>query len=192
MKCCRYCGVKLDDDAVFCSFCGRSQFEYDDQNVSGGNNKKIIITSAVIVLCVCVVAFLVWFLALRDQEGEDVKYSDKSNGYYDAGQYSGAVDDNEDYDSYSYRDCVIPYSSEAYVGEYEVSVLSDDELQEAINEIYARHGRIFDDRDIQTYFEGKDWYYPISKDIEKDDFNEIEKYNWEILTKERSSRESEK
>ncbi len=40
----------------------------------------------------------------------------------------------------------------------ELSKLSDSQLRLARNEIYARHGRIFNDPALQRYFEGKSWY----------------------------------
>ena len=36
--------------------------------------------------------------------------------------------------------------------------MSADELQMAINEIYARHHRKFVTKSIQQYFDGKGWY----------------------------------
>lgn len=50
---------------------------------------------------------------------------------------------------------ILPDSdSRAYTYD-ELSSLSNDELRLAINEIYARHGRIFDAADLQNYFNSK-------------------------------------
>lgn len=56
-------------------------------------------------------------------------------------------------------------------------------LRIAKNEIFARHGRMFSDPEIQAYFDSKEWYYGY---IKPDDFNmntltEIEKSNIEFL-----------
>ncbi len=40
----------------------------------------------------------------------------------------------------------------------ELEKLNKDELRIARNEIYARHGRKFNDRDLQDYFNSKPWY----------------------------------
>ncbi|MDO5538963.1 MAG: YARHG domain-containing protein [Eubacteriales bacterium] len=40
----------------------------------------------------------------------------------------------------------------------EVAALSSEERQMAINEIYARHGRRFNDSSIQAYFDSRSWY----------------------------------
>ena len=53
------------------------------------------------------------------------------------------------------------------------------------NEIYARHGYIFSDQDLDNYFRGLIWYTPQKGAAEFDDsvFNEIEVYNLDILAR---------
>ena len=55
------------------------------------------------------------------------------------------------------------------------------ELSIARNEIYARHGWVFDDAGLQTYFEGQDWYAPIY-DNDSIELNEVEAYNVELIS----------
>ena len=55
---------------------------------------------------------------------------------------------------------VLPDSSSRYLSESEVSGLSKDQLMYARNEIFARHGYIFQDAGLRQYFEGKSWYSP--------------------------------
>lgn len=38
--------------------------------------------------------------------------------------------------------------------------MSNYDLYFARNEIYARHGRMFDNADLQEYFNSKSWYTP--------------------------------
>lgn len=47
------------------------------------------------------------------------------------------------------------------------------------NEIYARHGRMFVDQDLQTYFDRQEWYVPEKSptDFDDNELNEIEMYN---------------
>ncbi len=54
----------------------------------------------------------------------------------------------------------------------------------AKNEIYARHGYIFADKDLYNYFMGCIWYSPTCDTADFDDsiFNEYERANLEILT----------
>lgn len=54
----------------------------------------------------------------------------------------------------------------------------------AKNEIYARHGYIFKDEDLNNYFNGQLWYNPSikSEDFDEFVFNEFEKANLKLLT----------
>ena len=62
----------------------------------------------------------------------------------------------------------IAESSQRAVTEADVSGMSYNDLQMAINEIYARHGRRFSDPDIQSYFDSQPWYHGT---IEPDAFD---------------------
>lgn len=57
-------------------------------------------------------------------------------------------------------DYVIPDSSSRLLGSSDLSGLSEWELRIARNEIYARHGRMFNDSALDSYFRGKSWYVP--------------------------------
>ena len=74
-------------------------------------------------------------------------------------------------------------SSSRLLTESEVKVLSKDEVQTAINEIYARHGYRFDTDSIRKHFEQYDWYNPT---VDPDSFSEsvfngTEKANIDLL-----------
>jgi hypothetical protein len=51
-----------------------------------------------------------------------------------------------------------------------------EDLRVLRNEIYARHGRIFKDAELQKYFESQPWYKP-NPDFKDDQLNEIEAAN---------------
>ena len=59
-----------------------------------------------------------------------------------------------------------------------------NELRIARNELYARHGRIFNDGGLQAYFESRSWYHGtiLSNDF-KDElfFNDYEKKNRDLI-----------
>lgn len=52
------------------------------------------------------------------------------------------------------------------------------------NQIYAMHGYIFKDEDLDNYFRGLLWYTPqyTAEEFDAGVFNEIEQHNLEILT----------
>ncbi len=89
-----------------------------------------------------------------------------------------------DTSSASSGDYILPDSSTRYLTEDELSGLSLDELRKARNEIYARHGRKFDNTELQNYFNGKSWY---NGTINPDDFdddnilNDYEKENIKLI-----------
>lgn len=58
----------------------------------------------------------------------------------------------------SNHDYVFSDSSTRIIGEDEVRNLPANWIWIAKNEIYAREGRIFDNADLQAYFESKSWY----------------------------------
>ncbi len=68
-------------------------------------------------------------------------------------------------------DYIIPESSSRKLTKKDVKGKSARQLRIARNEIYARHGRLFVDQELQDYFDSKDWYFGY---IEPEDFVETE------------------
>ena len=64
---------------------------------------------------------------------------------------------------------ILPQSSERLLTDSDVDGMSYGELQMAINEIYARHGRKFSSQSVQNYFDGQSWYQGT---VEPDDFSD--------------------
>lgn len=93
------------------------------------------------------------------------------------------VDSNDDY--------ILPYSNQRLLTESDLVNLTSEQLRYARNEIYARHGRMFDDEQLQAYFNSKSWYNgTISpKDFDDNDYlTDIEKQNRDfIVTYEKKS-----
>lgn len=80
-------------------------------------------------------------------------------------------------------DYILAESSGELLSEERIAGLSSNDIQMAINEIYARHGRKFSTPEIQEYFNGKSWYQGT---IEPDSFDEnllseIERQNVDFL-----------
>lgn len=78
---------------------------------------------------------------------------------------------------------VLKDSDSRYLNEYDIAGWSVENIRIAKNEIYARHGRIFEDEDLDEYFRSKNWYCPsvLPEDFTVDVFNEYEKKNVEYL-----------
>ena len=82
---------------------------------------------------------------------------------------------------------LLPESAERLLTASDVAGMSDDDIQLAINTIYARHGYQFKDSELLQYFKGFDWYQPSETDMEtvKNSFSEIERKNMEFLAAQR-------
>lgn len=73
-------------------------------------------------------------------------------------------------------------SSYRLLNSSEASMLSSAQVQQAINEIYARYGRAFKNSQIRSYFQSTEWY--IENPSYSDSYlNDIEKANINLLTK---------
>ncbi len=86
---------------------------------------------------------------------------------------------------------IFPNSDSSYLSNAQVRALSDDDLQLAINEIYARRGRIFKDASLNAYFNSQSWYegkYTPEEFEMNVKFNTYEQKNLQLLINERRSR----
>lgn len=86
---------------------------------------------------------------------------------------------------------IFPNSDSSYLSNAQVSALSDNDLQLAINEIYARRGRIFKDASLNAYYNSQSWYEGkyTPEEFEKNvKFNNYEQKNLQLLINERRSR----
>ena len=73
-------------------------------------------------------------------------------------------------------DYVFPQSSYDYLNSSDFAGKSKEELRRGRNEIYARHGRRFNDKGLQWYFDSKPWYHGT---IAPGDFRESVLNDWE-------------
>ena len=79
---------------------------------------------------------------------------------------------------------VLPDSSSYYYSYGELSGMSTYDLYLARNEIYARHGRMFNRSDLQEYFNSQEWYEPIYTPSQFDDMSmlsDVERQNAKLM-----------
>ncbi len=120
-----------------------------------------ILIGMALSVCCCIPAFA----ALSQQELDDF--------------LSRVYDLAERHDQLGDSTYILPDSDSRYYTAEELSGMTLDDLRKARNEIYARHGRIFDSTDLDTYFRGKTWYTPTFTDDQFSDdmLNDYEKAN---------------
>lgn len=82
-----------------------------------------------------------------------------------------------------YSGDILPESSSDSIREQSLFVLSKEQLRLAKNEIYARHGYIFKDEELKTYFEGKSWYVPANEVVQTNQLNKSERLNLELISR---------
>ena len=97
-----------------------------------------------------------------------------------AGDFFEHVKGHTDINNY---DQLFRHTADRYFTAEDFADCSEDILKLAKNEIYARHGRMFLDREIYEYFLTRMWYEPTYAPEEFDEscLNEYEKANIELL-----------
>lgn len=103
-------------------------------------------------------------------------YGDTDKIVYDS------FEKNEYAQTYNWNMTVILDSSIRKLEKNEIKDLTSDELNKAYNEIFARHGHEFKNKELREYFEMCPWYTPIAgKAVTLNELSEIERYNIEII-----------
>lgn len=87
------------------------------------------------------------------------------------------LDENSDY--------ILPNSSTELITEDDLEGFTAEQCKIARNEIYARHGRKFNDEELQAYFDSKDWYEGTidPDDFQESDLSDIEIKNKDVIVK---------
>lgn len=92
-------------------------------------------------------------------------------------EYEKAIEENNKSGKYPGK---YPFASTKELTNEDLKGLSDFDKKIMKNEILARHGFIFSDKELKEYFSKQDWYKPKSKNVESM-LSEIEKRNLEFI-----------
>ena len=78
---------------------------------------------------------------------------------------------------------ILKNSSSEYIAVSDIAGMSKEQCRLARNEIYARHGRLFDDPELQAYFNSCSWYsgYISPSNFDESVLNAYEKANLEVI-----------
>lgn len=118
----------------------------------------------------------------KDTSSDVKKDSETSEKSSDADSSGDADDDKtpaqimEADDGY-----VFPDVDSAYLDKEDVEPLSTEEIQYAINEVYARHGLKFTKQSNKEKFEKKKWYTGTVDDQDDIKLNQYEKKNVDLM-----------
>lgn len=170
-----------------------------DQPPGPRQSKQFPIIIIGVIVFVLIVAGLVTWLLLggyfhSDSDDDDTAATTETQEMTTEDSYSS----DDDYDSTTeattttepreesvgsgHEDDIIPYSSDRLLTEEDLYGLTSTQIQYAIDEIYARHGAEFKDKDVVRYFSSKSWYYPSKSQTEAhSEFSTIESKNVDFM-----------
>ncbi len=151
-----------------------------DSSPSQSNGGRMVPITVIVLLALVVVGLIVFIIASGmngnksnvSPIAENSKASISSSSAQIASQtepsQSSAVPESSNNREVS-KDYILEFSSTRILSNSELTDLSAEELRIARNEIYARHGRKFKDKELQDYFNTKPWYHGT---IEPNRFND--------------------
>jgi len=119
-----------------------------------------------------------YLVSLYDATGIDM-FTDEKIDLKEAG--SGTYDDVRAGVVSRSTEYILPDSDKMYYSADDLSGFSKEDLRLARNEIYARHGYIFKDGDMQSYFGRQSWYTPTTNDVPDTELNDFEKANLGLI-----------
>lgn len=127
--------------------------------------------------------FIWWVNAIGLNQSEDTLtcYAICNEGTQD-----GFVGYEDQQDETKEDEYIFPKSDQEYLTDQDISGMTKEGIQQAINEIYARHGRVFQKSDVAEYFATKSWYHPVTGKTDDQilkEFNDYEKTNVDFLAK---------
>lgn len=101
------------------------------------------------------------------------------------GEDASALNAQKEKEDKENKDYIFYDSDSRFLTKKDLKGLTKKELSYARNEIYARHGRIYQSEELNEYFNSKDWYEPIyeADDFSDDMLNEYEKENAKFILK---------
>lgn len=100
-------------------------------------------------------------------------------GYFDMSYYVNDVSTSDETEETADEDYLFP-SDRQYITEADMAGWDQNTASLARNEIYARHGYIFQTQEIQNYFAAKDWYTPNSS-YDGSGLSDVEKANVDAI-----------
>lgn len=112
---------------------------------------------------------------------DDLVYMDVDELYGQSKEKETETEKSDDY--------IIPDSTSRVLTKADVKNLTLKEINYAKNEIYARHGRKFDSKELREYFNSKSWYHGTvdPEDFSESVFNSYEKKNIQFLAQREES-----
>ena len=206
MDFCRNCGEKLNESSRICTNCG-SRMVKAKKNITSApktriekrkvhsktivfRNKRLVlgVGSIIGLLFVLCVAYLIIKDFNKHEPKTDVaatktmdqsKNNNLENNIEPNNSNNSTEKNSRESSNLSSSDYILPDSEKRVLSEEDISTLTKGQLRLARNEIYARHGYVFNSADLQKYFSSKSWYNADPSYTSS--LNEVEKENVKLL-----------
>lgn len=185
-KICPRCKAKVSQDVNYCTNCGYDfqANQYNHGNHGGGGNNKLLY--AILCAVVALLGVIVFFLISGGRDGgNDSETNAEPTAVVETATPEPTETPEPTPTPTPEPDYLLPDSATRYLTQADLYGLTREELCFARNEIFARHGRMFNTPAIASYFAGKDWYHgTIPPDqFSADILNVYERANIELITK---------
>lgn len=198
---CSNCGAPLNEGELFCGKCGMRtdgiEYIQQDDEISEykkKNNGPVIIMICIIIVLLLIAGTLTGYYIYTNKDYNDSNdempvHTDVVNQIATEQPIvstpaiqtlapSPTADILTDSDSgYLFN------SDKEYITNEYLDTLSQKQVRLILNEMYARHGYIFNLDEYIQYFSSRPWYVPkyTSADQAESYFNDVEKYNKKII-----------
>lgn len=162
---CTQCGKTLKKDSLFCSECGYKLEENNEENIvypanQGKQKKKTKKIGWIFIFSMMTIILIGGVIGWKDGT------KDILLGYF---QSKNIIDKGEDENSQvTKKEYVIKDSDRRYLSSEELEGFTPNDCVLARNEIFARHGMIFEDKFSKEYFENCTWYIPTTQQVDFD------------------------
>ena len=196
---CRKCKKQLEKNAKFCRYCGAEQWGEDKTAEKGSKDRKQAeilpekrkkrgMILAVFVLMAAIGTVVFFFTQSKKNYEAEPKTVLHTTGDNSIAKLETQfvekiifVKEEQKKEEEAHADDILHKSNKILLTEQELTELSAEQLRLARNEIYARHGYIFQDETLKTYFGGKSWYKAERESIEDSQLNEYERANLDLI-----------
>ena len=166
---CKNCGNEMGDNDIFCPNCGAKK----EPPATNSTLMPLFIICGVLTVVISAV-FIHLFTGNTIINNAPAQVLDSNT------EINQSLLEGNPYHSCftTYADYILPQSDTMYKCYNDIREMSNDALLLAKHEIYARHGKSFDNASIQEYFNAHDWYSPSNSEFE---LNVYEQSNVSLL-----------
>ena len=189
VRTCSCCGNRLNIDALFCGECGNAvnQSQLNDAMEDGKTVKKedkglrflIVLLIIVLIGSATTIGYVYYQNSAVDIKTPDIDDEKEYKEYEE--EFEEEIDSSLDVNDIDEDEEIYLFPSDIeYITLSDLYGMSQEEVALIRNEIYARHGYIFNTEPFKSYFEAKDWYVP-NPSFSDSTFNEIEKANKDFI-----------